>query len=223
MKLSPQEQNIIQFLIPKKEVYWEELAQFCKNPQTVKLKTIKKIISDLRKKFNEQNISIPFSCSFKLMLNKEEQKITKTKETVNFNGQTLVRVTFNKNNKTTKIESVETPLEIPKPSVLPKLDIKPEFTIKPYSRQVITRSGIYTLSEAEFEIFDYMHTNINRFISLEELRDKICYPKFGSKLPARWFSAIQRRIGNIRQHIPETRNKLLTAKLNNNSGYIFNL
>ncbi len=97
-----------------------------------------------------------------------------------------------------------------------------DFIVKSFTHQILTKSGIYALNNEEFEIFNYFHSNRNKFISLEELRDKVCFPKFGSKLPARWFSSIQRRVSHIRHQIPEARDKILTAKQNNNTGYIFN-
>lgn len=225
MKLSPQEHKVLEFLSSKQEVYWEELAQFCKDPSTVKLKTVKKIVSDLKKKFQDNKLPIPFSCHFSEITKDNiaaKPKMLPTNKTVDFNGQTLVQIkrpplALNRNsmNLPSSNASISTNTSIVKTSI-------PDFLIKPYSRQVLTKSGLYTLNDDEFEVFNYLYQNSGKFISLEELRDKVCYPKFGSKIPPRWFYTIQRRIGNIRHQIPETRNRLLTAKQQNISGYIFN-
>lgn len=224
MKLSQQENQVLGFLSSRQEVYWEELVQFCKNPALVKLKTIKKIVSDLKKKYRENNVPAPFNCSFKLLgVPSEQPKMIQTDTSVDFNGQKLVQV---KRTIVAHSKPNTTPIQH-EPSTHQQVmesikSIVPDFTIKNYTRQVLTKSGMYALNDDEFELFNYFYNNPNRFVSLEELRDRVCYPKYGSKLPARWFSAIQRRIGNIRHHIPETRNRLLTAKQNANSGYIFN-
>jgi hypothetical protein len=49
--LTEQEIKITDFLILKGEaiVYWEELAQFAKDPQNVKLKTIKRAVSEIKR------------------------------------------------------------------------------------------------------------------------------------------------------------------------------
>lgn len=224
MKLSQQESKFLAFLAPKQEVFWEELAQFCKDPASVKLSTVKKVVSDLKKKFKDENLPTPFTCSFKELAKSQNQaKMTATNETVDFHGQKLVQVKrniveklsqeqINKSHRTVQAASI----------VLEHKPVIPDFTISANSLHIRTRSGSYNLNYDEFDLFKYLYNNRGRFISLEELRDEVCYPKFGSKLPARWFSAIQRRIGNIRHQIPETRNKLLTAKQQSATGYIFN-
>jgi hypothetical protein len=231
MKLSQQEQSFLTYLIPRAEVYWEELVQFCKNPATVKLKTVQKVISDLKKKYKDNNQALPFHCTFKSMQTQTQNpKMVSTGETSEYLGQKLVQI----KRPTKQAEAMLPPgfvwttdskpiaemrvIEIEKPSTINAFD----FILKSFTQQIVTKSGVYALNHEEFELFNYLFNNKSKFISLEELRDKVCYPKYGSKLPARWFSAIQRRVSHIRQHIPETRNRLLTAKQNNNTGYIFN-
>jgi len=220
MKLSQQEQSFLNFLIPKTEVYWEELVQFCKNPAMVKLKTVQKVVSDLKKKYKDNNEKIPFHCTFKFMPTQmQAPKMVSTNETTQYLGQTLVQI---KRPTQTKPLNISVPdmrvIEIEKPPTTNAFD----FILKSFTQQIITKSGVYALNHEEFELFNYLFNNKSKFISLEELRDNVCFPKYGSKLPARWFSSIQRRVSHIRQHIPETRNRLLTAKQNNNTGYIFN-
>lgn len=214
MKLTQQEKLVIDFLSNKEVVFWEELAQFCKNPLTVKLRTVQKIVSDIKKKHKENNIDIPFNCSFKVILDQKEEKfIVNNNSMSEFNGQKLVQIKRKNNN------IVSSPIKMG----MPKIELPSDFIVKNHQRQVITKSGIYNLNEDDFFVFEYLFNNKHKFISLEELRDKVCFKNYGSKLPPRWFSSIQRRVGNIRNHIPELKNRILTAKQNNIHGYIFSL
>lgn len=61
MKFTPQEQSILNYLQGKDYVSWQELAQFAKDPQTVKLRTTQKSVSDLRKKYADQGEICPFA------------------------------------------------------------------------------------------------------------------------------------------------------------------
>jgi hypothetical protein len=224
MKLSQQESKFLAFLTPKSEVYWQELAQFCKDPASVKLKTVKKVVSDLKKKFTDEKLPVPFNCAFKDLSGKNLPKMIATNATVDFNGQKLVQVArVQKNqNEGQFVSQGEISRHFPVVKATNPKPNAPEFTINPHTRHIRTKSGNYNLNYDEFDVFGYLYNNRYRFISLEELRDNVCFPKFGSKLPARWFSAIQRRICNIRHQIPETRDKLLTAKQQTSTGYIFN-
>ena len=53
IRLTEQENKISNYLIAKngQTVFWEELAQFAKEPQKVKLKSIKRTVSEMRRKF----------------------------------------------------------------------------------------------------------------------------------------------------------------------------
>jgi hypothetical protein len=208
MKLTTQEQNITNFLSSKKEAYWEELAQFAKEPSKVKLKTIQKAVSDIRKKFKDAHLKCPFEC--KLASFETSKTVTQTnalfqaaEEAISFNGQKLV-----------KVVRPPTQVDTRKPHQI-------DFTLRKYQWQVITKTGIHTLSEDDFAVFEYFYDNAEKVISLEELRDRVVFPLFGSKLPARWFSAIQRRINNLRRAVPELKNRILTMKLDNTTGYFF--
>lgn len=206
MNLTFQEKNVIDFLSSKKEIFWEELAQFCKEPSTVKLKTVKKVVSDIKKKYRDENIDIPFDCNFSSLTIKQEQR-----ETIQFNGQSLVKL----NRKPNETKSFPSPVEIKKN---PEIDI----SIKKYVNQVITRNGLFNLNDDDFQIFEYFFNNKERVISLEELRDRVVFPSYGSKLPAKWFFSIQRRINNIRRTIPDLKYRIFTVKIDANStGYLF--
>src|SRR5277367_1876899 len=94
MKITAQEQNVIQFLSDRDEVFWEELVQFCKDPANVKLRTVQKIVSDIRKKFRDTNRACPFDCKFGHLNDATfiKQVDVAPKETVVHNGQTLTKL-----------------------------------------------------------------------------------------------------------------------------------
>ena len=193
-----QEEKIIAFLKERNEAFYEELAQFCKKPTEVKLNTIKKIISDIKKKCKDYNIECPFTTKLSLIDNKANQ------EKIVVNGQSLTKI--------------QRPLIIPDTVK----QCQKDFTIIKYNRQIRSKQGVRTLNEDDFFVFEYMYANPEKVISLDELRDKVVFPQYGSKLPARWWDVIQRRINNIRRAIPELSNRLLTVKIGaNGTGYLF--
>lgn len=227
VKLSPQETKIVEYLQNKQTEYWENLAQFAKNPTTVKLKTIQKIISDLKKKYKEDNANLPFNCELKSLISSVDNgkftpKADPSKETIVHNDQVLVKV-----RSQTKFAEAHKKLAEAVPLI--KTEIQPiaskpsvpDFTVKHFAHQVVTRTGIYNLNSDDFEVFEYLITRRGKVINLEELRDKVCFPNWGSKMPSRWFESIQRRINNIRRLIPETKHAILTVKLENTTGYLF--
>lgn len=210
MKLTPQEKNIVDFLVPKREAFWEELAKFCKEPSKVKLRTVQKIVSDIKKKHKDEDLQCPFDCKFSYLSDPKNQEITPAsifkaaEEKITFNGQQLVK------------------LIRPIAPIDPRKACQIDFTIKKYQNQVVTKSGVYNLSDDDFQVFEYFYNNPEKIVSLEELRDQVVFPKYGSKLPAKWFFSIQRRINNVRRTVPELKNRILTMKLDNNgTGYFF--
>jgi len=226
MKLTTQEQNFIEYLSSREEAYWEELVQFCKDPTTVKLKTVQKVVSDIKKKFRDENQTIPFNSKFsyfKLPTYEEpviEEGYGFPTLKITHNGQTLVKL------KRPVAEPV-TNAPVPDRPVLPvpadtRRPHQIEFAIKRWQNQVISRSGAHVLSSDDLEVFEYLYNNYGEVVTLEELRDKVVFPKFGSKLPARWWDSIQRRINNVRRAVPELKNRILTVKTENNgTGYFF--
>lgn len=213
MKLTNQETNIINFLQGKSKVAFEELAQFTKEPTKVKLKTIKKIISDIKKKHKDNNIPLPFNCEFYSLITNQKDIMS---EKVIHNQQTLVKLERKKiiSDPTLLSPHIQAGVHVAVQAALN------DFSINKFNNQVLSKSGWHTLNEDDFQIFQYFFQNIEKIITLEELRDKVVFPLYGSKMPARWFSTIQRRINNIRKQIPETKNRLLTIKLENSSGYM---
>lgn len=234
MRFTTQETKVITYLTGKKSAYWEELAQFCKDPGAVKLKTVKKIVSDIRKKFKDDNQACPFDCAFQELaltppVNEEKFKIASQSETVNHNGQTLVKV-VRTSKPTPRIGTLVFGGEpntgtIPNPVIIGADARKPyqiEFSIKKWQNQIITKSGIHNLSDEDFEVFEYLYNKHAEIVTLEELRDKVVFPLYGSKLPARWWDSIQRRINNVRRAVPELKNRIFTVKTENNgTGYLF--
>ena len=192
MKLTKQEQKIVAFLSDKNDaVHWEELAQFAIDPANVKLRTIQKTVSEIRRKYSTDNIPIPFSNNFMHLA--KEQNLVQVKRT-------------------------------PEGNALVVRDIKPaakiDFILDRNTKSVRTKWGIYKLGDDEWVMLSYFDSNIGRAIKLSELRD-VKYPNYGSKLPPRWFSSIQRTIHNIRRTIPSLQNRLLTTRLDNETSYLY--
>jgi hypothetical protein len=201
--LTQQEINIVNFLKDKEEAYWEELAQFSKDPTRVKLKSIKRTVSEIKKKFKDNNFECPIKTKLSLLSGKQMQKSEDTADKITVNNQQLVRVPR------------------PTPAVIETKQCHKDFVINKFNRQIRSKDGIRTLNDDDFIVFEYIYSKPEKVITLEELRDEVVYPKFGSKTPARWFSAIQRRVNNIRRLVPELRNRLLTVKVGvNGSGYL---
>lgn len=197
IKLTNQENKIINYLSSKDQVYWEELAQFAKDPKTVKFRTLQKVISDLKKKYKEAGISFPFnrkliflsSTSSKDPIEKQqEQKLVQVRATP---GKNIVRVDSEVMNKPTA-----------------HIDFQLNFN----NKSVKTKSGEYRLNDREWDVMKYFYSNVGKVIKLSEFRDKVVYPQFGSKLPPRWFDHIKSIIGNLRAQVPGLKDRILTVK-----------
>lgn len=206
-----QEQQVQNYLLNKSNVYWEELAQFCKVPSNVKLGTVQKIVSNIKAKYRKLGEPPPFNCKFAQM---EQKNNSPQKQTIEHNGQRLVKL------ERRKLTTSSTKELIKQTSSTSSLD----FIFKRYQLQVLTKSGHHQLNSEEFDILEYFYNNAGRPIFLNELRDKVCFHNYGSKLPARWFDSIQRRIGLIKRNVPEARKKLLTIRqIDGTSAYMLNV
>jgi hypothetical protein len=206
LKLTDQERKIISYLQPKhgEEVPWEELAQFSKDPQTVKKKTMQKTVSEIKRKYTAANLPMPFSVTFKVI----EPEKTK-QETIQVQGQTLV-----------KVPRPEKPV-VKTPVVTPAVKtVQEEFELDRNTKRVKTRFGYKQLNDSEWDVFKYIHANPGRIIPISELRDKVVFPQYGSKLPARWFDSIMRIINNLRRQVDGLNTRLLTVKSGETS-YLF--
>jgi hypothetical protein len=198
--LTQQEQNIINFLKDKPEAYWEELAQFSKDPTRVKLKSIKRAVSEIKKKYKDNNMECPIKTK---LIRLSDQKIQDPETSIMINNQKLVKVSR-------PIIPQDTTKQCQK-----------DFVINKFNRQVRSKNGVRTLNDDDFFVFEYIYSNPEKVITLEELRDKVVYPQYGSKLPARWWDAIGRRVNNIRRLVPELRDRLMTVKVGQNgTGYL---
>jgi hypothetical protein len=211
VKLTSQETNVIAFLATKSDgpIHWEELAQFAKDPQTVKLKTIQKVISDLKKKYLVAGVAFPYNGKFSaLNPSKEEPKVPQTigdlikEKLAEKQEQTLVQIKRTPAGTLVKVDSTD--------GAKPMAQV--DFVLDPNTRRVRTRYGFHLLNEREWDVMKYLHANVGRVIAISELRDKVVYEKYGSKLPPRWFDHIKAIIGNLRAQVPGLRDRVLTVK-----------
>ncbi len=203
MKLTQQESKICDYLKAKNgsEVAWEELAQFAKDPTQVKLKSIKKVVSEIKRKYLSEGKAIPFAVNFKL-LGKDDLIPTTTKE------QELVQVKRTPGGKVILVNDTRHVAQI-------------DFELdKQGYHRVITSSGAYQLNDNEWDMMKYFHARPGKLIPISELRDKVAYPLYGSKMPARWFDAIGRTINNLRRQVFGLDKRLLTVKSTETS-YLF--
>jgi hypothetical protein len=200
-KLTTQETKIINYLQSKNntEVAWEELAQFAKDPQNVKRKTVQKSVSEIKRKYTSDGLAIPFNVKFISLLDiaestplQTEQKLVQIKKTT---GGNMMIVNEKKNIHQAQVD----------------------FVLDPSLRRVRTREGLYQLNDNEWYMMEYFNRNIGRLITLSELRDKVVYPNYGSKLPARWFNSIMSIINNLRRQVPGLDKRILTVKSNETS------
>ncbi len=185
--LTEQDTKIIDYLQShnNKNIAWEELAQFSKSPTTVKLNTIKKAVSEIKRKYSQANLAIPFNVNFISMAQKN----------------------FINNNALNKVSKITLPTNVVKHQA--QLDFSPDSL---GFKKVRTHTGIYQLNDTEWAMFKYFYQNPGRVIPISELRDKLCYPNFGSKLPPRWFDSIMRTINGLRRQVIGLNKRLLTVK-----------
>lgn len=201
VKLTDQEAKVVNYLNSRngQKVAWEELAQFSKDPTSVKIKTTKKVVSEVKRKFSQANLPAPFEVSFyTLAPEAPAPKVTTTD--IAQAEQVLVQVKRTPGGNIIPSNSTKSPAQI-------------DFAIDPLGfKRVKTRSGTYQLNDSEWDMFKYFYNNVGRLIPISELRDKLMYPNYGSKLPARWFDAIMRVINNLRRQVFGLDNRLLTVK-----------
>lgn len=204
--LTEQESKFLTYIKSKQanKIAYEEFAQFAKDPQAVKMKTIQRVISEIKKKLSESNSpdvdTIKHISFYSLGADSSKPKTIKTSIIIDspVAGQSLV-----------KIER-------------PKQTVKDEFALDIPNRRVKTKSGSYSLNEREWEVFKYLHENAGRIIKQSEIKDKVLFHNWGSKTPARWFTVIQGVIGNIRKQVTGINTRLLTVRVGGEeSGYLF--
>ena len=196
LKITERENQIINYLSNKdgQEVSWEELVQFAKDPQSVKIKTVKKTISEIKRKYNAKNLPAPFNVNFTSLLNRE----------IN-----------------TPVPEIKQKLVLVSKPVNTKHQAQIDFAIDDvYTKKVRTRFGLHQLNDNEWYVFKYFYSNVGKLIPISELRDKVVFPNYGSKLPARWFDSIMRIINCLRKQVIGLDKRLLTVKSSETS-YIF--
>lgn len=194
INLTNQENNVLEYLKTRdgQKVYWEELVQFSKNPTTVKLKTMQKVVSSIKAKFKLNNCLEPFNVVFSSLL------------------KTTLQVQENKPQILVQLKKVEN-----------KHQVQIDFRLDPLGhKKVITKDGSYQLNDSEWDMFKYFYQNPGKLITISELRDKLVYPLYGSKLPARWFDSIMRIVNNLRRQVVGLNKRLLTVK-GTETSYLF--
>jgi hypothetical protein len=203
VKLTNIETKLVNHLINKNggEVTLQELAPFAKDPTTVKRVTVLKWISDVKKKYREAGQPVPFSVVFTTPTDAKpvvppEQKLTQIRKTPDGN---IMRVN-------------------PASPVVPPAHI--DFVLDFCTRSVKTKLGSFKLNDSEWNVLKYLHANVGKVISLSELRDKVVFPQFGSKLPPRWFNAIMNQINTIRRQVPGLKTRIMTIK-GEETAYLF--
>lgn len=197
LKLTEQEVKITHYLQTKNgdEVLWEELAQFSKEPQHVKKNTIQRTVSEIKRKYSLSGLPVPFNVSFKSL--PVPAPIPPPVE------QKLVWI----QKAAEPVKETRHPAQI-------------DFELDRNMKRVRTKYGYKLLNDSEWDVFKYIHANPGRVIPISELRDKVVFPQYGSKLPARWFDAIMRIINNLRRQVDGLGNRLLTVKSGETS-YLF--
>lgn len=210
LKITDQELKIINYLNSKtdQEVPWEELAQFAKDPQSVKLKTIKKSVSEIRRKYSTNNLPVPFNVRFISLVEKPATNVAPVISPKLEPEQKLVRVALGVGGALAKKDETKHQAQID--FALDHLGFK----------KVRTRYGSHQLNDNEWDVFKYFYANPGKLISLSELRDNVVFPNYGSKLPARWFDSIMRIVNNMRKQVVGLDKRLLTVK-GQETSYIF--
>lgn len=246
VRLTEQETKIVDYLTAKTSgnVYWEELAQFSKSPQTVKLKTIKRAVSEIRRKYVDAGQPNPFSIQLvacpsdrsidtsAVVIKQEEPKDDPSTEIDGLYIQSLCNAPVQsvpEQQKLVQIKRMPMPtinkasdgaaIAVAQPTAgVPQAHI--DFVLDRNMKRVRTKYGYHLLNDSEWDAMVYVHSNVGKVIPQSELRDKVVYPQYGSKLPARWFEAIGRIIGNLRRQVPGLDKRLLTVK-GEETSYLF--
>jgi DNA-binding response OmpR family regulator len=232
LKVTDQEFRVIDYLVSKnnKTVCWEELAQFAKDPQTVKLKTIQKTVSEIRRKYASANALVPFNVTFSniasLLPTPEDETVDIVDPDYLMQPQDklapaaprpMVKI---KRVADTSEATNKKPSDNTTPSSIHTVAAHADFILDVNMKRVKTRTGFYKLNDNEWEVFKYLHANVGHIVTLSELRDKVVYPQWGSKTPARWFNSIMSIVNNIRRQVIGLDGRLLTVK-GTETSYLF--
>lgn len=199
VRLTAQEKAIHSYIVNKASriIYLEELAQFAKDPQNVKCKTIQKTISEIKRKFKVAGQTDAFGNKLFASMAQETLQVTAPTPPV----QNLVKVKSTPGGNMVRVSG---------PSAVHPAQA--DFIIDRLTKSARTKYGNHRLNDSEWDVFKYLHENVGRLITLSELRDKVVYPQYGSKLPARWFDSIMRIVNNLRRQVVGLDKRLLTVK-----------
>lgn len=194
MKLTNLENQIASFLQTRTDsVSLEELFKFSK--QGVKAKTVQKNYSDLVLKYKRANIPIPWACE--VVYSSGQKAETQP-------AQRLIQIQIGKP-KEKEVTAVERDYRLDRNcmAVISKQDGKVSIT-----------------NHEDWYVMKYLHENAGKRIRLEEFKD-VLWEHAGSRLPARWFDSVQRRIQGLRRTIPSMRDRLTVSKDSEGSFYMF--
>lgn len=239
LKLTTQEVNVVHYLSGKSHVNWEDLAQFAKDPQTVKLKTLQKVVSDVKKKYKDVGSPCPFECTFgSLVATKatviptsevykklgdpdtwveeetEYQKkfVTSPQNILEFQQETLSMIPQHLVKIRPPKAQPAKGISVPeKPAVPVELPAHRDFKLEKNYRRVRTKNNVAELREQEWEIFYHLYENAEKMVTLEDFKNLI-WKNWGSKTPPSWAESISRSLTALRKSIPELKlqNRLLT-------------
>lgn len=208
LRLTGQEIKVVNYLSPlsEKEIPWDLLAQFSKDPESVKYKSIQKVISEIKRKYKEAGLPVPFKVNIRHTTLDEKVDAALAVPPV----QNLVQVKRTPAGNVMVVGSTNTP----------QSSAQIDFALNVLTKSIKTKSGQYKLNDNEWYMFRYFHENPGRIIKISELRDKVSFPNYGSKLPARWFDAIMRVVNNLRRQVHGLDKRLLTLK-SEETAYLF--
>lgn len=186
--ITEQDAKVLNHLVGKSEVFIEDLAPLTKTG-TTKVDSLRKIVSDLKRKYILSGLPVPFNC--KIISRQNNNSVPQQDQPIQVRKTRGGRL-------------------VPVANTTPDAHI--DFVLEPYYRRVKTRNRVANLSDREWEVFVYFYNNVGKKISLEELRNDVVYKHFGSKTPHNWADSIRTTIGKLRQNIPElkTENRLST-------------
>lgn len=217
LKLTNQEVNIINYLKSNQSVAWEELAQFAKEPQTVKLKTIKKAVSEIKRKYTAAGLPIPFNTTFSSLTESTDSSSSVQIKLGSISKKDLLGMPVIKTDTNQTLVKVARLPEAKPAKLQAQIDFSPDAL---GFKKVVTKGGTYQLNDNEWDIYKYFYNNVGKLVTLSELRDNVMFPNYGSKLPARWFDAIMRVVNNLRRQVKGLDTRLLTVK-GTETSYIF--
>ena len=202
LKLTNQEQKVINYLSGKNEVTWEELAQFAKEPQSVKMKTLQKVISDLRRKYTLAGIPAPFTCKFSTLI-KQNQAVDYSPAASATIGELITEKLAQKQ---TLIQMRRTVGGKQVPATNTELDAHLDYRLDRYNKVVISvERGRIPLTDGEYEIFNLLHVNAGKPVSIEQMKN-VRFPP-GEKCPPTWAGQIASCLTKLKKNIPELKSK----------------